>query len=106
MSEKTVIAWCDPTTWNPWAGNSPLKISVERISKMLRVTSDESAPTERGVISNDGRLIGIIIYHNGWMEWALCPQPNTVWSADCLDALREYLKRMNEQPRVIKKEKI
>jgi len=69
--------------------------AVQRISKFLRVVSDPSNPEERGVISNDNKLIAIIGYYKRWREWVLYPQPNTVWSTDCLVAIKDYLARMS-----------
>ena len=70
--------------------------SVQRISKFLRVVSDESMPDERGVMSNDNKLIAIIGYYKPWREWVLYPQPNTVWSTDCLVAIKSHLAWMSK----------
>lgn len=68
---------------------------VQRISKFLRVVSDPANPSERGVMSNDNKLIAILGYYKPWREWVLYPQPNTVWSTDCLAAINEHLARMS-----------
>ena len=70
--------------------------SVQRISKFLRVVSDDSMPDERGVMSNDNKLIAIIGYYKPWREWVLYPQPNTVWSTDCLVAIKSHLAWMSK----------
>lgn len=69
--------------------------SVQRISKFLRVVSDDSMPDERGVMSNDNKLIAIIGYYRPWREYVLYPQPNTVWSNECLSAIKAHLKWMS-----------
>ena len=69
--------------------------SVQRISKFLRVVSDDSMPDERGVMSNDNKLIAVIGYYKPWREWVLYPEPKTVWSADCLVAIKDHLARMS-----------
>lgn len=69
--------------------------SVQRISKFLRVVSDDSMPDERGVMSNDNKLIAIIGYYRPWREYVLYPQPNTVWSSECLAAIKAHLKWMS-----------
>jgi hypothetical protein len=68
---------------------------VQRISKFLRIVSDATNPTERGVMSNDNKLIAVIGYYKPWREWVLYPEPKTVWSTDCLDAIKEHLARMS-----------
>lgn len=70
--------------------------TVQRISKFLRVVSDPSMPDERGVMSNDNKLIAIIGYYKLWREWVLYPQPNTVWSTDCLVAIKSHLAWMSK----------
>lgn len=72
--------------------------SVNRISKYLRVVTEASLPGERGVISNDGKLIAILGYYKAWRQWVMYPQPNTVWSEDCLQAIREHLKQLGQVP--------
>jgi len=71
---------------------------VQRISKFLRVASDPSNPSERGVVSNDNKLIAILGYYKPWREWVLYPQPNTVWSADCLAAINDHLAVLGSRP--------
>ena len=68
---------------------------VQRISKFLRVVSDATNPNERGVMSNDNKLIAVIGYYKPWREWVLYPEPRTVWSADCLAAIKDHLARMS-----------
>jgi hypothetical protein len=64
---------------------------IRRISKFLRVVSDPANPGERGVMSNDNKLIAILGYYKPWRQWVLYPQPNTVWSTDCLAAINAHL---------------
>lgn len=68
--------------------------SVQRISKFLRVVSDDRMPNERGVMSNDGKLIAVIGYYKPWRQWVLYPEPKTVWSTDCLASIKEHLEGM------------
>lgn len=70
--------------------------SVQRISKFLRVVSDNSMPDERGVMSNDNKLIAVIGYYKPWREWVLYPEPKTVWSTDCLVAIKSHLAWMSK----------
>ena len=72
--------------------------TVQRISKFLRVVSEPSMPDERGVMSNDSKLIAIIGYYKPWREWVLYPQPNTVWSTDCLAAINAHLAVLGSRP--------
>lgn len=69
--------------------------SVQRISKFLRIVYDESMPDERGVISNDNKLIAVIGYYKPWREWVLYPEAKTVWSTDCLVAIKSHLDWMS-----------
>jgi hypothetical protein len=69
-------------------------VGVSRISKFLRIVSDASNPMERGVMSNDGKLIGVIVYYKPWKEWVLYPQPKTVWSKECLFVIGGYLESL------------
>jgi hypothetical protein len=69
-------------------------IGVERISRFLRIVSDVSNPKERGVMSNDDKLIAVMGYYKPWREWVLYPEPQTVWSDDCLAAITGYLQKM------------
>ena len=71
---------------------------VQRISKFLRVASDATNPNERGVMSNDGKLIAILGYYKPWRQWVLYPQPNTVWSTDCLAAINAHLAVLGSRP--------
>jgi hypothetical protein len=71
---------------------------VQRISKFLRVVSDPSNPSERGVMSNDNKLIAILGYYKPWRQWVLYPQPNTVWSTDCLAAINAHLAVLGSRP--------
>lgn len=71
---------------------------VQRISKFLRVVSDPSNPSERGVMSNDNKLIAILGYYKPWRQWVLYPQPNTVWSTDCLAAINAKLEALGSRP--------
>jgi hypothetical protein len=73
---------------------SGLPRSVQRISKFLRIVSDASMPNELGVMSNDNKLIAIIGYYKPWREWVLYPEPKTMWSADCLMAIKTHLSGM------------
>jgi hypothetical protein len=89
--------WDEPgTTDCPVCSNIwlPSARNVQRISKFLRVVSDASMPDERGVMSNDNKLIAVIGYYKPWREWVLYPEPKTVWSTDCLDAMKRYLADM------------
>ena len=70
--------------------------TVQRISKFLRVVSDLSMPDERGVLSNANKLIAIIGYYKPWREWVFYPQPNTVWSTECLVAIKSHLAWMSK----------
>lgn len=72
-------------------GSNEAPYHVQRISKFLRVVSDKSNPQERAVLSNDDKLIAILGYCKPWQEWVMHPEPNTVWSADCLASIRELL---------------
>ena len=67
---------------------------VQRIGKFLRVVSDDSMPDERGVMSNDNKLIAVIGYYKPWRKWVLYPEPKTVWSTDCLLAIKNHLDGM------------
>lgn len=78
-----------------FAGAHGSAIGSQRISKFLRVVSDASMPDERGVMSNDNKLIAVIGYYKPWREWVLYPEPKTVWSADCLVAIKDHLARMS-----------
>lgn len=71
---------------------------VQRISKFLRVVSDPTKPSERGVMSNDNKLIAILGYYKPWRQWVLYPQPNTVWSTDCLAAINAHLAVLGSRP--------
>ncbi len=71
---------------------------VQRISKFLRVVSDPANPSERGVMSNDNKLIAILGYYKAWRQWVLYPQPNTVWSTDCLAAINDHLASLGSGP--------
>ena len=51
-------------------------------------------PDERGVMSNDNKLIAVIGYYKPWREWVLYPEPKTVWSTDCLLAIKNHLDGM------------
>lgn len=46
-------------------------------------------------MSNDNKLIAVIGYYKPWREWVLYPEPKTVWSTDCLAAIKEHLARMS-----------
>lgn len=78
---------------------------VQRISKFLRVVSDPTNPSERGVMSNDNKLIAILGYYRPWRQWVLYPQPNTVWSTDCLAAINEHLVLLGSRPSISSTEK-
>lgn len=69
--------------------------TVYRISKFLRVVLDASIPNQRCVISNHNQIIGIIGKYDPWNQWVLYPQPQTVWSHECLDAIRGELLKLN-----------
>lgn len=71
---------------------------VQRISKFLRVVSDPANPSERGVMSNDNKLIAVLGYYKPWRQWVLYPQPNTVWSTDCLAAINAHLEVLGSRP--------
>lgn len=73
---------------------APCSARSVRISKFLRVVSAASMPDELGVMSNDNKLIAVIGYYKPWLEWVLYPQPNTVWSTDCLAAIKSHLVSM------------
>lgn len=45
-------------------------------------------------MSNDGKLIAVMGYYKPWREWVLYPEPQTVWSDECLVAITGYLQRM------------
>lgn len=55
-------------------------------------------PDERGVMSNDNKIIAVIGYYKPWREWVLYPEPNTVWSTECLSAINTHLARMGGRP--------
>lgn len=71
---------------------------VQRISKFLRVVSDPTNPSERGVMSNDNKLIAILGHYKPWKQWVMYPQPNTVWSTDCLAAINAHLVVLGSRP--------
>jgi hypothetical protein len=90
---------CEPMTPSSLAAMpGSARPGVNRISKYLRVVTEASLPGERGVISNDGKLIAILGYYKAWRQWVMYPQPNTVWSEDCLQAIREHLKQLVQVP--------
>lgn len=76
----------------PLAPSSSLRVS--RISKFLRIVLDPSMPDERGVMSNDGKIIAVLGYYKPWREWVLYPEPRTVWSHECLEAIKREIQRL------------
>lgn len=69
--------------------------TIERISKFLTVLTYSGIPESRGVMSNDHKIIAVMTYYKPWRRWVLAPESKTVWSADCLVAIKDYLDRMN-----------
>jgi len=49
-------------------------------------------------MSNDNKLIAILGYYKSWRQWVLYPQPNTVWSTDCLAAINAHLEALGSRP--------
>jgi len=70
-------------------------IGVHRISKFLRVVTCDTRPGERGVMSNDHKLIAVLSYDKRWREWVLNPEPNTMWSGECLASIHAQLAALN-----------
>lgn len=43
--------------------------------------------------SKDGSHIGKIRWYGAWRKYVLCPASQTVWSADCLRDVAEFIER-------------
>ena len=41
-----------------------------------------------------GDLLGFVKYYPSWRQHVVAPEPGTVWSAGCLDDLKDFLGRI------------
>jgi hypothetical protein len=76
------------------------KGQMVRISKFLRIATHDDIHDEAGVVSNNNGILGTLVYYRRWREWVLVPDEaaSTVWSHDCLEAIRAELVRRNALP--------
>ncbi len=76
------------------------KGQMVRISKFLRIATHDDIHDEAGVVSNDNGILGTLVYYRRWREWVLVPSEDgsTVWSHDCMEAIRAELVRRNALP--------
>ncbi len=44
-----------------------------------------------------GEQLGYIEFYPRWRGWVLRPEPCTIWSASCLDYVREFIKERNAE---------
>ena len=72
--------------------------SMTRISKFLRVVNDEAVANECAIAGNNNDVLCVLQYYPPWRQWVMIPEPDTVWSHDCLDAVRKELVRRNQPP--------
>ena len=69
--------------------------AMTRISKYLRIVSDEAVHDECGVVANNNAVLGVLKYYRPWKQWVMIPEVGTIWSHDCLDAIRQEIVRRN-----------
>lgn len=69
--------------------------SMTRISRFLRVVTDETVKNECALAANNNDVLAVLRYYPPWRQWVLVPEPDTVWSHDCLEAVRQELVRRN-----------
>ncbi len=67
-------------------------------SKYLRFRFIKS-PAENYVAVYDrrGGVLASLVYYAQWHKWTLFPEHTTVWSEDCLQAIREALLIMSKE---------
>jgi len=58
------------------------------------------------VNKKDGTQLGLIFWHGSWRQYVFNPLPDTIWSHDCIEEIKNYLrylKRDHENKRRIEK---
>lgn len=58
------------------------------------------------VNKRDGEQIGMIFWYGAWRQYVFNPLPDTIWSHDCIDEIKNflrYLKREHDNKRRIEK---
>ena len=50
-----------------------------------------------------GDPLGEVYWHTRWKTWVFEPLDDSYWSADCLEAVVQFLKELNAQPRPTRK---
>jgi hypothetical protein len=84
-------------TLNPMTQQTDLiPEDIYRIGKFLRVVTSTEMPDQRCVVDNKKKIIGLLWIYKPWKQWVLLPQPNTMWSIDCLADIETELKRLNQ----------
>ena len=51
------------------------------------------------ISKSSGLELGGIAWYSGWRQYVFIPNPETLWSEDCLAAVREQILTMRETPR-------
>lgn len=74
-------------------------LTLRRIGKYLRVASLTTVQDEHGILANDDSEIGVLKYYPRWKQWVLIPGKDTVWSHECLEAIRQHLVTLNGELR-------
>lgn len=70
------------------------------MAKFIRLektkTMHEDHPIHSIVNKKSGQSIGQIFWYKPWKKWCVEFKPQTVWSEDCLDDVREFIQGLEK----------
>jgi hypothetical protein len=60
--------------------------------------------TDEYLVENNGSILGNIKWHGAWRQYCFFPRGNTVFSAGCMQELKQFIEQLMEERKYARRE--